>query len=228
MARGLLMQSESPDDLPLAGLIARQRQTMFLSLTAVARRMQKASDVGSVTLESLELGVENLCRSYTDTRPEELLGPVRRYRRAIGHLLGARATLAQRRRLMVLGGWVSLLAACVHVDLGQREAASTNRLAAHELGTHAEHGELIAWAFEVGAWQALLDGRYDEAVELCRAGQGLVGRTTSPYVQLIAQEARAWARRKRSRETLTALDRSAAAFEQMPPPARPDHHFTFD
>ena len=77
-----------------------------------------ASDVGSVTLDAVELGVEDLCRSYTATTPEEILGTVRRYRRAIAHLLDGRATLAERRRLMVLGGWVSLLAACVHVDLG--------------------------------------------------------------------------------------------------------------
>ena len=47
------MQSESPDDLPLAGLIARQRQTMFLSLAAVARRMQKAAaEEGTYSLAS--------------------------------------------------------------------------------------------------------------------------------------------------------------------------------
>ncbi len=195
----------------------------------LAQRIE-ASDVGSVTLDAVELGVEDLCRSYTATTPGELLGTVRRYRRGVARLLDGRATLAERRRVMVLGGWVSLLAACVHVDLGQREAANASRLTAHQLGTHAEHSELTAWAFEIAAWQALLDGHYDEAVQLCQAGQRIVGTATSAsaYVQLSAQEARAWARRKQPRETLAALDRSAAAFEQLPPPTQPDHHFAFD
>src|SRR3989454_4632456 len=141
-------------------------------------------------------------------------------------LLDARATLAQRRQLMVLGGWASLLAACVHVDLGQREAAYARRLTAQRIGVQTESGELAAWAFEIGAWQALLDGHYDEAVSLCQAGQRLVGTGTSAYVQLTAQEARAWARQKQERETRAAVDRSAAAFAQMPPAGQSDHHFT--
>jgi transcriptional regulator with XRE-family HTH domain len=193
----------------------------------LAQRIE-ASDIGSVTLEGLELGIDNLCRSYTTLRPEELLGPVRRYRAAVDRLLDARATLVQRRQLMVLGGWVSLLAACVHVDLGQREAAYASRLTAQRIGVQTESGELAAWAFEIGAWQALLDGHYDEAVSLCQAGQRLVGTGTSAYVQLTAQEARAWARQKQERETRAALDRSGAAFAQMPPAGQSDHHFTFD
>src|SRR5258708_6778414 len=158
---GRAMHLERPGTLPLAELIAQRRQAMDLSPT---------SDIGSVTLEGLELGIDNLCRSYTTARPEELLGPVRRYRGAVDRLLDARATLAQRRQLMVLGGWVSLLAACVHVDLGQREAAYASRLTAQRIGTQTENGELTAWAFEIGAWQALVDGHYDEAVSLCSRG----------------------------------------------------------
>jgi hypothetical protein len=59
---------------------------------------------------------------------------------------------------MVIGGWLSLLAACVHVDLGHRRAAAANRGTARQLGHHADHGELEAWAVAVQAWQALLEG----------------------------------------------------------------------
>jgi hypothetical protein len=92
---------------------------------------------------------------------------------------------------MVIGGWLSLLAACVHVDLGHRRGAAASRGTAGQLGHHAGHSELEAWAFEVQAWQAFLDREYREAVELCRAGQRLTDAHTSAAVQLTVQEARA-------------------------------------
>jgi transcriptional regulator with XRE-family HTH domain len=188
----------------------------------------EASDVGPATLEGLTLAVDDLCRRYPITPPEVLLGWVRQYRHHVSRLLEARATLTQRRHLMVIGGWLSLLAACVHVDLGQRRAAVASRGTARQLGRHAEHSELEAWAFEVQAWQGLLDGQYREAVELCQAGQRVTEGWTSAAVQLTAQEARAWARLGEAKQTHAALDRAAAMVGYLPPPAQPDHHFTFD
>jgi hypothetical protein len=79
------------------------------------------------TLEGLTLAVDDLCRRYPITPPDVLLGSVRQYRHHVGRLLEARSTIAQRRQLMVIGGWLSLLAACVHVDLGHRRGAAANR-----------------------------------------------------------------------------------------------------
>lgn len=86
----------------------------------------------------------------------------------------------------------------------------------------------MSWAYEVHAWQALLDGRYEEAVDLCRTGQNLVSEGTSPYIQLTAQEGRAWARQKNKKATRESLDRAAASLSRMSEPCFPDHHFSFD
>jgi len=129
---------------------------------------------------------------------------------------------------MVIGGWLSLLAVCVHVDLGHRRGAAANRGTARQLGRHTEHSELEAWTFEVQAWQALLDGKYREAVELCQAGLKVADSHTSAAVQLTAQEARAWARLGDAKQTHATLDRSAGMVGHLPPPTQPHHHFVFD
>ena len=74
-------------------------------------RRAEASDVGNSVLEQLELTVDDLATAYPGTPPADLLGRVRTHLGYVGHLLDARATLAQHRRLLVTGGWLSLLAA---------------------------------------------------------------------------------------------------------------------
>jgi transcriptional regulator with XRE-family HTH domain len=188
----------------------------------------RSGDMSSATLDGLELQVHELCRRYTRVPPVDLLGDVRRCRRAIFGLLDARATLRQRRRLMVTAGWVSLLAACLHVDVDQQAAAVASRRVAHDLGADTGDRQIVAWGLEVRAWQAILAQRYDDAVRLCRAGQDFAGADTSAAVQLTAQEARASARLRQVRETHVALDRAAAACGRLPAPDFPDHHFSFD
>jgi hypothetical protein len=136
--------------------------------------------------------------------------------------------LRQRRELIVTAGWLNLLAACLHVDLGQYAAARESRRAAHDLGVDAGDRQIVAWGLEVRAWQAILAHRYEDAVKLCRAGQDVAGRDTSAAVQLTAQEARAQARLGRARETHGALDNASVACSRLPTPEYPDHHFTFD
>ena len=198
-----------------------------LEALELARRVD-ASDASPVTLDGLEAAVHGLCRSYATTQPLELLTSVRKHRRYVSSLLDARTTLAQRRQLMVTGGWLSLLAACVLTDLGKRRAAVASQRTAFQLGQHTGAADVMSWSYEVHAWQALLDGRYEEAVELCRAGQSLVGEGTSSYVQLTAQEARAWARQKNKKATRESLDRATASLNHMSESCYPDHHFSFD
>lgn len=193
----------------------------------LARRV-RAGDMSTATIEALELGVHELCRRYTRAPAPELLHSVRGYRRHVAHLLGARGTLRQQRDLAVTAGWLSLLGACLYVDVGQATAAHASREAAHDLGVHAGHGEIVAWGLEIRAWQSLLCRCYDDAIRLCRAGRDIASADTSAAVQLTAQEARAWARLGRSRETHAALDEAAAASERLPRPEAPDHHFVFD
>jgi hypothetical protein len=88
--------------------------TELLELAARA----EASDVGPITLDLVDHSVDELARAYTRTSPAELLRDVRTRARQIGSLLDGRATLAQRRRLLVAAGWIALFAATPHVDLG--------------------------------------------------------------------------------------------------------------
>lgn len=188
----------------------------------------RAGDVSAVTLEGLELTVHDLCRRYTSVPPAELLDDVRHQRRAIFDLLDVRATLRQRRQLMVSAGWLSLLCACLYVDVGQHAAALPCRRAAHDLGVDTGDRQMVAWTLEIRAWQALLARRYEDAIKLCRAGRDFAGRDTSAAVQLTAQEARACARLGNARETYAALDDAAAMCSRLPASEHPDHHFTFD
>jgi hypothetical protein len=123
---------------------------------------------------------------------------------------------------------LSLIAAVIYEDLGQRRAAAASRETAYQLGIHAEYNELMAWSFEIQAWQALLDGQYFDAIESCQAGQGLVSSDSSAAAQLTAQEARAWARLKRKPETYATLKRTKAVVARLSMPQQPDHHFIFD
>jgi hypothetical protein len=78
--------------------------------------------VSWTTLNLLDDSVEEMARAYTRRPPAELLHSVRTGTRQVGRLLDGRATLAQRRRLLTAAGWLALLAATLHVDLGQRRA----------------------------------------------------------------------------------------------------------
>jgi len=188
----------------------------------------RSGDVSAVTLEGLEIAVHDLCRRYTKVPSAVLLDDVRQWRRTIFGLLDARATLRQRRQLMVTAGWLSLLAACLHVDVGEHAAAIACRRAAHDLGVDTGDRQMVAWGLEVRAWQAILARRYDDAVRLCRAGRDFVGVDTSAAVQLTAQQARALARLGDASETYLALDDAAAMCSRLPATDYPDHHFTFD
>lgn len=142
--------------------------TELLELAARA----EASDVGVTTLELVELSVDGLARSYTRVPPDELLRDVRVRARQVGKLLDGRATLAQRRRLLTAAGWLALLAATLHVDLGQRGAAGAVRTVAKSLGRETEQDEIGAWVCEVDTWTALVDQDWPRAAELAAAGGG--------------------------------------------------------
>jgi transcriptional regulator with XRE-family HTH domain len=208
---------------------ARSDESVGDELEAIelARRV-RAGDVSVATLDGLALGVHELCRRYTRVPPAALVDAVRGYRRHVFDLLDARMTLRQRHELIVTAGWLSLLAACLHVDLGQYAAARESRRAAHDLGAEAGDRQIVAWGLEVRAWQAILAGRHEDAVKLCDAGRDLVDRDTSAAVQLTAQQARAEARLGRARETHAALDDAAGSCSRLPVPEHADHHFTFD
>ncbi|WP_424534945.1 hypothetical protein ACOZ38_32845 [Sphaerisporangium viridialbum] len=145
----------------------------------------------------------------------------------VTRLLSGRLTLAQHRELLVITGWLTALLGCVHYDLGEREEAETSRRAGYEMGHQVGHGELMAWAHEMSAWFALVEGRYEDVVTAARMGQDAAG-LSSAMVQLTLQEARGLARMGDRKEADHALSRGAGILAKLPIPEHPDNHFVFD
>jgi hypothetical protein len=129
-------------------------------------RRAAASDVGKETLQRLDMAVDDLASAYPSTPPGQLLGRVRRHLEYVTRLMDGRKTLAEHRRLLAAGGWLSLLGATCHIDLQQYAPSSARLRTAAQLAQLAEHAELAAWCVETRAWQVLVDGDYLGAVTL--------------------------------------------------------------
>jgi DNA-binding XRE family transcriptional regulator/tetratricopeptide (TPR) repeat protein len=193
----------------------------------LARRVA-ASDMSAETLSRLEGMVDELAIKYPRTPPRELLGSIRRHVAYVMRLLGARKTLDEHRRLLIVGGWLSLIAATLYIDLENRPAANSWLATAASLAKQAAQSEIYAWRYETEAWQALNDGDYHRAVELSQAAQRLAPRGSSAAIQATAQEGRAWARLGKARETYDALKRVEGYVSRMTRPDTPEHHYRYD
>lgn len=198
-----------------------------LAALELTRRVA-ASDVGHETLTHLESIFDDLAMAYPAASPLELLPRIRRQLAYVMSLMDARKTLAEHRRLLIVGGWLSLLAATVHIDLKQQSAASARLRTAASLAQHAEFDEIRAWCYETEAWRVLTDGDYVRAVELSKSAQSLAPAGSSVAIQATAQEGRAWARLGRARETYSAIDRVTKLVSPLTKPERVEHHYRYD
>ncbi|GAA1566554.1 hypothetical protein GCM10009789_20060 [Kribbella sancticallisti] len=192
------------------------------------RQRVAASDVGRATLEQLELAVDELAISYPTASPDMLLLRVRRHLGYVNQLLDVRKTLAEHRRLVVTGSWLSLLAATCSIDLAQRPAAAARLRTAAQLAEHGEHRELSTWCLETEAWQAVTDGDYRRAIKLSQGAQAVAPHGSSAFIQATAQEGRAHARLGHTRETLQVLSRVEHLVAPLKVPDRPEHHYRYD
>ncbi|WP_271216866.1 hypothetical protein [Streptosporangium carneum] len=193
----------------------------------LARRVG-SSDVSEETILRLEAAFDDLAVAYQGTPPMELLDRVRQHLTYVTRLLDARKTLAEHRRLLVVGGWLSLLAATCNIDLHRFPAAKAQLRTAAQLANHAEYPEILAWCMETEAWQALTGGHHRRAVVLSRAAQRVAPPGSSAHIQAIAQEGRAWARLGAAQETRDAIQRVDRLVSPMSMPDRPEHHYRYD
>jgi transcriptional regulator with XRE-family HTH domain len=193
----------------------------------LARRVA-ASDVGNETLSQLENIVDELAVAYTTSAPAELSGRIRGYLSYVARLMDGRKTLAEHRRLLVVGGWLSLLAATVHIDLKQPSAARAQLRTADSLALNAEHDEIRAWGYETEAWRLLTDGDYPSALDFSRRAQAFAPVGSSIAIQAVAQEGRALARIGNRREVYGVLDRVEELVSPLRIPDRPEHHYHYD
>lgn len=212
LGRGSVMSDESADDEQAAEWLRR-----------VA-----ASDVGGDTLDRLELAIDDLAAAYPTPPPGQLLAQVRQHLGYAARLTDGKKTLAEHRRLLVVVGWLSLLASTCHIDLGDRSAAAVRGHLAWEVAAEVEHAEIAAWCLETRAWQQLTAGDFAAAAELSRAAQAVAPADSSAFIQATAQEGRALARLGDSKGTYGALRRVARLVSGLHVPDRPEHHFRYD
>lgn len=191
-------------------------------------RRVAASDVGAATLAQVEAAVDDLATAYPKKAPSELLVRVRRHLGYVAGLFEVRKTLDEHRRLIVAAGWLSLLAATLHIDLHQRPAAGARLRTSRQIARHAEHPEIQAWCLETAAWDALTVGDYRRALRLSQAAQETAPRGGSAFIQATAQEGRACARLGDRLGTYGALDRVHQLVSPLPMPERPEHHYRYD
>jgi transcriptional regulator with XRE-family HTH domain len=218
-ARGRLsamLRTPAPDD------IEGEYEALELAQRAAA------SDVSDTTLNRLDAIADKMAMSYATTPPAELLPKVRRHLQYVDQLLAGRKTLQQHRRLLVAGGWLSLLRATVHIDLQQRAAAAAQLETASELAEQAGHAEIAAWCLETDAWDHLTRGHHRRAVELSQHAQAIAPANGSAIVQATAQEGRAWARLGDQAAMRDALGRVEQMAGHRPMPAHPEHHYQYD
>lgn len=219
-AGGHLAALAAPDRAPLP-------EDQEIAAIDLARRAA-VSDVGDGTCEHIELAVDDMATAYHRTPPGSLLPRVQVHIAYLNGLFDGRATLAQRRRLLVSGGWLSLLAATVFTDLHDDAAAAAWLRTAVRLADETGHAEITAWTLETRAWIELTGGRYPQAVQLAQAAQDAAPRDGSAYIQAIAQEGRAWARLGDPGRTRDALARVEALASPLAIPDQPEHHYRYD
>jgi transcriptional regulator with XRE-family HTH domain len=191
-------------------------------------RRVDASDVGKETLQRLESIVDELAIAYPKTPPQVLLSRIRKHLGYVNRLFDGHKTLAEHQRLLVIGGWLSLLGATVHIDLNQADAARARLKTAASLAEHAGHDEIRAWCHETEAWRVLTDGDYTQALKLSEAAKALAPAGSSAAVQSTAQMGRAYARLGQQVETYAAITEVHRLTSPMKRPDQPEHHFRYD
>jgi transcriptional regulator with XRE-family HTH domain len=187
----------------------------------------RRSSVDNVTLDALALTVEQLCCEYAMRHPTDLIADGRAWLARITRLLDERLTFTQHRDLLDAASWLTLLIGCLEYDTGDYRSAEATRSGALQLGTEAGNPAVVGWAHEMRAWFALTAGRYREVIEAAQVGQD-AAQNRSVSVQLLAQEAKAWARTGNQRNTVRALEKGRVLLDSLPYPERPDNHFVVD
>ncbi|MEU7481849.1 helix-turn-helix transcriptional regulator [Lentzea sp. NPDC042327] len=186
----------------------------------------RTSSIDNATLEALRFTVDQLCSEYAHSRPDELLREGRRWLRRVVEV--RHSSSSRWRDALELAGWLALLVGCLEHDMDDRGSAEASRRTALSLGAEAGSAGVLGWAHEMRAWFALTAGDYSGAVVAARSGQDVAGPRHSVAVQLIAQEAKAWARMGERAEMERALDRGRLLLESMPYPDNLENHFVVD
>ncbi len=188
----------------------------------------RASDVSLATIEALQITADRLGREYSHVRPDQLHVDGQAWLHRLIATLDRRLTLDQHREILAVAGQIALVVGCVEYDMSQGQPAESTRRAALSLGQESGDANTVGWAHEMRAWYALTRGQYRAAIAATEAGLAAVGPGQSVAVQLLAHQAKAWARVGDRRQVEVALDRGRALLDKLPYPDNPENHFVVD
>jgi transcriptional regulator with XRE-family HTH domain len=177
---------------------------------------------------SVERAAHQLCRAYSTTVPAVLIPQVQARLRQMSQLERKRLTPRQHERFLAAAGWLYLLLAALHCDIGQQQAAAACRDAALYLGQEGNDPDIIGWAWETESWFALFEGRPQDSLAAAEEGLKVAPRLSSAENMNVLKLAQAWARLGNRLEAERALDRAANSIADRAEPEYPDHHFVFD
>jgi tetratricopeptide (TPR) repeat protein len=180
------------------------------------------------SLDALEDAIHRLARAYSTTPPARLIPQVQTRLTQVDDLLQRRVTVGQHVRLLSAAGWLHLLLAALHFDLGQHGPAHISRDAALYLGQEAHDSDITGWAWETLSWFSLTEGRSHDAIDFAERGRAVASRGSSAHVQNTMKIAVAQAQLGDRVQAERALDEATAEVAAMPAPDHPDHHFVFD
>lgn len=196
--------------------------------TAELVRRLELSDVGHSTVEKLCATAHRLCCEYSYRPATELRTEAHQWLRYVARLLRGSVSLNEHRDLLVVGGWLALLAGCLEHDLNMTSTAETTRAAASSLGTEAGHSEIVGWSWEMAAWMALTRNDPARVLQAARAGQEAC-HGHSVTGQLAGLEAKALARLEPgSRAIYDVLDAGHQLLTSLPVPDDTSSHFVVE
>jgi hypothetical protein len=187
----------------------------------------RASAIDAATVDALSITVEQLCCDYQHADARTLIATGREWLAKVTDVLGNRLSLAQHRDLLHNAGMLALLVGCLEFDLGDRPSAEATRRMALGLGKESGDPGIVGWAHEMLAWFQLTAGNHRAVIPVAEAGIH-AAPSSSVAVQLLGQQAKAYARMGMSEKVHEALENGRALLDQLPYPERPDHHFVVD
>ncbi|MCL9760157.1 transposase [Frankia sp. AiPa1] len=173
------------------------------------------SDLGSTTLEHLDLEVQRFGLSYLHTPPEQLFMQVRECRQRVSAMVAGRQTLSQRQRLCVVGGWLSGLMGHLALDLGDSAVAHAHCLTAWQLAMESGDARLGGWVRGTQAMIAFYTGDAADALRYALAGLDVAPRNSFLQTRLLAQQGRAHARLGDADGVSVAFARAEDSFESV-------------
>jgi len=185
-------------------------------------RLAEASDVGAGTVERLKLAVDELATAYPSRRRVACSARVRAISATSADCWTQRTTLAEYRRLLVVGGWLSLLAAttrstCTAITPPRQSTCAQPRSLPVRPGTRRSPPGCM----ENLAWQVLAIRIAGGPVDITHAAQRIARNPTASSARRPCKKA---APEPGSAPTQRPVPRSAASRRSC---RRPDHRETF-